>query len=89
LATAAYFGHMSVVQLLGEGAADTNHADADGVTALHCAAQSKNPEIVRYLPGKGADRNAKDSGGKTPADWARQAGDREIEGLLMGTASKP
>jgi hypothetical protein len=37
LATAAYFGHMSVVRLLIEGAADIDHADMDGVTALHCA----------------------------------------------------
>ena len=89
LAMAAYFGHLSVVRLLGEGAADINHADVDGVTALHCAAQSKKPEVVRYLLGKGASADAKDSAGKTPADWARQAGDREIEGLLTGKASKP
>jgi ankyrin repeat protein len=61
----------------------------DGVTALHCAAQSKKPEVVRYLLGKGANAEAKDNGGKTPADWARQADDREIEGLLTGKAGKP
>lgn len=85
LATAAYCGHLPIVQLLCEKSANINDKNANDVTPLHYAALSKKPEIVRYLLGKGANRGAKDNEGKTPADWARSAGSPEVGSLLAET----
>lgn len=42
----------------------------DGRTPLMWAAESGNPDIVKYLIEKGADVNAKDSAGKTVMDFS-------------------
>jgi ankyrin repeat protein len=49
---------------------DVNHADADGYTALHAAAENGHAEVVKLLLAKGADRT-KRATGKTPADLAK------------------
>jgi ankyrin repeat protein len=74
--------------LLSHGA-EVDAQTVRATTPLATAAYFGHMSVVRYLLGKGANRDARDSLGKTPADWARRAGDREIESLLAGAASKP
>ncbi|HSI34810.1 MAG: ankyrin repeat domain-containing protein [Phycisphaerae bacterium] len=62
-------GNLGNVKLALQKNPDVNHADADGYTALHAAAENGHVEIVKLLLAKGADRD-KRSLGKTPADLA-------------------
>lgn len=63
-------GNVGKVKLELQKNPDVNHADADGYTALHAAAENGHVEVVKLLLAKGADRT-KRAMGKTPADLAK------------------
>ena len=68
-------GNVEKVQLELQKDPDINHADAEGYTALHAAAENGHAEIVKLLLSKGADRTRRTQG-KTPLDLA--AGHPEV-----------
>ena len=61
LILAAESGHLDVVRLLIETAADVNAARSDGYTALMCAAQNGHTDCAKLLIEAGATVNASDS----------------------------
>ena len=52
----ASLGNVGKVKLALQKNSDVNHADADGYTALHAAAENGHVEVVKLLLAKGADR---------------------------------
>ena len=66
----ASLGNVGKVKLALQKNPDVNHADADGYTALHAAAENGHADVVKLLLAKGADRT-KRAMGKTPADLAK------------------
>lgn len=58
LAVAAQRGHQAAVEVLLELAADARAGGEYGRTALHCASDGGNLEVVNALLGAGADANA-------------------------------
>jgi ankyrin repeat protein len=62
-------GNVAKVKFALQKSADVNHADADGYTALHAAAENGDVEIVGLLLAQGADRSRR-AMGKTPANLA-------------------
>ena len=62
--TAAYCGHVEMVQEFVNRGIDYKFRDGQGWTALHAAYDS--PQIVRLLLAAGADIDAVESGGQTP-----------------------
>ena len=61
LILAAESGHLDMVRLLIETAADVNAARIDGYTALMCAAQNGHTDCAKLLIEAGATVNASDS----------------------------
>ena len=53
--------------------AHINARDADDCTALHYAANHKNPDLVKILLERGADVHAEDSEGRTPLFYCETA----------------
>ena len=51
---AAKYGHVDVVRVLLEGGANVDRADADGQTALHCAALFEHLDVCRLFLDWGA-----------------------------------
>ena len=66
LTMAATLGHVAVVKLLVEsGAIEIDTVDANGDTALHCAARENRLDAVAYLLKKGAKRIVRNKLNKT------------------------
>jgi ankyrin repeat protein len=66
LSIAATLGHVAVVKLLVEsGAIGIDTVDANGDTALHCAARENRLDAVAYLLGKNARRTVRNKLNKT------------------------
>lgn len=74
-----------VRMLLEETGADLSARQESGVMALHIAAASGDPAMVRLLVGHGAERAATDNGGRKAADIAQSLGHAEIADYLSGT----
>src|SRR3954471_19108918 len=74
--------------LLARGA-DVNARQAEGVTALHEAAQSGDLEIIRMLLAAGADPKAASPKFGTPHDLARKGKHAEAARLLADAEKKP
>jgi len=55
---------------------DVNHANDDGLTAVHIAAQAGLDSVVTLLAQHGARLDVKDKRGRTPADMAMGVGGR-------------
>ncbi len=72
---------MPILQLLVERGADVN-AGAGRTTALHAAAGSGRPDMVRYLLEQGADFMATDYEGRTVLDVAEDTGHEGIIDML-------
>lgn len=83
-----YEGSAEIVELLLARGADVNLADADGGTALMCAASSGLTQIVRLLLARGADVSAKHKSGKTALQWAEAAKYEDIVELLRRAGTK-
>ncbi|MED6272860.1 hypothetical protein CHARACLAT_001023 [Characodon lateralis] len=71
-----------VVTLLRQGA-DINHANVDGLTALHQACIDENAEMVQFLVENGSDVNRGDNEGWTPLHAAASCGFIQITKYLI------
>ncbi len=91
LIVAAKLGQMGAMATLIERGVDVNgdraaggqHAPADGITALHAAANSGEKDAVLYLLAHGADPALRDRAYRaTPSGWAHHAGNVELAELI-------
>ena len=57
---------LDAVRTLLDGGADAAHPADSGDTALHAAAMSNLPAVIRLLVERGAPVNAQNRGGQTP-----------------------
>ncbi|XP_068595115.1 protein phosphatase 1 regulatory subunit 12A [Brachionichthys hirsutus] len=71
-----------VAALLGQGA-DINHANIDGLTALHQACIDENAEMVQFLVESGSDVSRGDNEGWTPLHAAASCGFIQIAKYLI------
>ncbi|XP_056454448.1 protein phosphatase 1 regulatory subunit 12A isoform X4 [Gadus chalcogrammus] len=71
-----------VAALLRQGA-DINHANIDGLTALHQACIDENSEMVQFLVESGSDINRGDNEGWTPLHAAASCGFIQITKYLI------
>ncbi|XP_023139204.2 protein phosphatase 1 regulatory subunit 12A isoform X2 [Amphiprion ocellaris] len=71
-----------VSALLRQGA-DINHANIDGLTALHQACIDENAEMVQFLVESGSDVNRGDNEGWTPLHAAASCGFLQITKYLI------
>uniref|UniRef100_A0A3B4V7S5 Protein phosphatase 1 regulatory subunit n=1 Tax=Seriola dumerili TaxID=41447 RepID=A0A3B4V7S5_SERDU len=71
-----------VAALLRQGA-DINHANIDGLTALHQACIDENAEMVQFLVESGSDVNRGDNEGWTPLHAAASCGFIQIAKYLI------
>ncbi|XP_055078284.1 protein phosphatase 1 regulatory subunit 12A isoform X2 [Periophthalmus magnuspinnatus] len=71
-----------VAALLRQGA-DINHANIDGLTALHQACIDENAEMVQFLVESGSDVNRGDNEGWTPLHAAASCGFVQIVKYLL------
>ncbi|XP_029991589.1 protein phosphatase 1 regulatory subunit 12A isoform X2 [Sphaeramia orbicularis] len=71
-----------VAVLLRQGA-DINHANIDGLTALHQACIDENAEMVQFLVESGSDVNRGDNEGWTPLHAAASCGFIQIAKYLI------
>jgi ankyrin repeat protein len=65
---------VDVVEYLLDEGADVDHADDDGFTALHFAAQVGRLDVAEVLFRSGAKLDARTNDGRTPADIATANG---------------
>jgi len=72
--------------LLEDTSADVFARQESGATALHIAAATGDPALVKLVVAHGADPSAADHDGNTPADVARSLGHAEIADYLSGMA---
>ncbi|RHZ45471.1 ankyrin repeat domain-containing protein [Aspergillus thermomutatus] len=86
--TAALWGCDEILALmLKQGWVDIELRNAEGRTALHCAAAAANLTSVRILLGAGADIGAMDDGGRTALEFAE--GNKSITRLLLDSGATP
>ncbi|KAI2648584.1 Protein phosphatase 1 regulatory subunit 12A [Labeo rohita] len=71
-----------VAELLRQGA-DINHANVDGLTALHQACIDENADMVQFLVESGSDVNRGDNEGWTPLHAAASCGFIQIAKYLI------
>ncbi|XP_042608593.1 protein phosphatase 1 regulatory subunit 12A-like isoform X1 [Cyprinus carpio] len=71
-----------VAELLRQGA-DINHANVDGLTALHQACIDENSDMVEFLVESGSDVNRGDNEGWTPLHAAASCGFIQITKYLI------
>ncbi|XP_073798621.1 protein phosphatase 1 regulatory subunit 12A isoform X2 [Danio rerio] len=71
-----------VAELLRQGA-DINHANIDGLTALHQACIDENAEMVQFLVENGSEVNRGDNEGWTPLHAAASCGFIQITKYLI------
>jgi len=85
LGLAAFFGNLSVVELLLIQGAEVNSASKNDlrVTPLHSAVASQHVEIARALLEQGANPNLRQAGDFTPLHGAAQNGQPAMIELLL------
>ncbi|XP_071261309.1 protein phosphatase 1 regulatory subunit 12A-like isoform X6 [Salvelinus alpinus] len=76
-------GDREEVALLLRQGADINHANIDGLTALHQACIDENAEMVQFLVESGSDVNRGDNEGWTPLHAAASCGFIQITKYLI------
>ncbi|BFY99638.1 hypothetical protein BsWGS_02678 [Bradybaena similaris] len=83
LMLAASHGRTEMVRLLVEEGADVNLQDEDGSTALMCACEHGNLDIVNFLLAQpGIDANIADNEDSTALSIAMQAGHKDVGVVL-------
>lgn len=87
----SYSGRPEAVMTLVTNGADTRAADAEGNTALHLAALSREAGVAAILLDAGADTGAVNRDGLTPLGVACAAGNESVAALLLsrGAATAP
>jgi len=90
VADAARLGDFDEVRLLLSGGADVNAAHADGMTALHWAAENADTELSGLLISAGANLEAVTRiGGYTPLHLATRKGSRGVALSLLEGGANP
>jgi len=89
LQVALLSGQVEVARLLVAKGANVNFKQAEGITALHEAAQLGSEPLVELLVGAGADVNAKGTDGRTPLDIALKAKNLAAADLLRRHGARP
>lgn len=89
VADATESGDFVRVRALLEQKADANAPQADGMTALHWAAQHGNPDTVQLLIAARADVKTTSRYGLTPLSLACVRGHAEVVGLLLEAGADP
>ncbi len=89
LADAAEKSDRASVRALLKSHADVNHAQVDGMTALHWAAYLDDLEMARLLVRTGADVNAANRYGVRPLSLACTNGSEAIVELLLKAGADP
>jgi len=87
LSWAAMHGNLQAVQLLLDAGAEIDGGNADGSTALHGAAFTGHPEIVRLLLERQADPLKANLAGDPPAKSA--LADAAVTGFIQGLLRLP
>ena len=86
---AVYSGDLSVAKKLVSQGADVNYAEEKtGITALHTAVVSENPELVEFLSDSGANMDAADIHGQSPRDYANKIELKKSQELLKAIYSE-
>lgn len=80
---AAGYGYVEVAQVLLEGGANVDRAEADGLTALHVAAWSGNLDVCRLLLDWGAKVDTVNIREETPLHSAASMGYLSVVKLLV------
>jgi ankyrin repeat protein len=75
--------YLDIIRLLATHGADLNAVDRAGNTALHCAAEFGDLEVVELLLRLGARHDLKNGKNKTPYDIAWLKGQKEVCRLLQ------
>jgi ankyrin repeat protein len=89
VADAAERADWAMVRALLEKGGDSKPSQADGMTALHWAAQHDSAEIARRLLGAGADAKAANRYGVTPLSIACVNGNEALVTLLLEAGADP
>jgi ankyrin repeat protein len=76
--SAAYAGHVEILQYFITKKANLNVVDENGETALTYACWSNRPKAVTLLVAAGADRNIRTKQGETALDIAQNFSCEEI-----------
>ena len=79
---AAWWGDLSIANLLLQAGATVDAVNNDGNTALHEAARNGEIQVVEALLNAGADKAVKDKWGKTALDLAQEENYPAIVKLL-------
>ena len=88
VADAARLGDAAAVRALLKSGADVNAAQADGMTALHWAAQKGDAALAGMLLAAGANARATTRlGGYTPMHLASQAGHAKVVAALLASGA--
>jgi ankyrin repeat protein len=88
VADAARLGDAAAVKALLKSGADVNAAQADGMTALHWAAQKGDAALAGMLLAAGANARATTRlGGYTPMHLASQAGHAKVVAALLASGA--
>jgi len=89
LQVALLSGQVEVARILVAKGANVNFKQAEGITALHEAAQLGSEPLVELLLGAGADINARGLDGRTPLDIALRANNLAAAELLRRHGARP
>lgn len=76
-------GNYSIVKMLLKKGASVNHAEFNGMTALHKAARGGHAQCVKLLLSSGARVDPQSSSGDTPAQLAIRDSHRKVLRLLL------
>ena len=79
----AFLGHLEMLQVLLEFAADIHQVSESGETAMHLAAHEGHAEVVRCLLEAGAQKDCVTATGATSLHLASESGHHHVVDLLL------
>lgn len=89
LRQAVYSGDRVTIDHLLRVKVNLEAGNEKGVTALHIAANAKDPEALTFLLGKKSDVECRDTEGFTPLIWAVNKGHAEVVEHLLSAKADP